>query len=72
MTRLDSAIDAIETALADLAKALKERDDMTAPPAEQASQSPLAEEELQAMKSELNEAMTLLKAIQDVPNNQEG
>ena len=71
MTRLDSAIDAIEKALVDLTKAVEERVEMT-PPTQQEGQAPLAEEELQAMKSELNEAMTLLKAIQDVPHNQEG
>lgn len=82
-SRLDEAITAIEQALESLSVAVEERLDQDARKLAEAQQaqeqgssetsgSAIADDDLKAMKSELHEAMTLLKNIQDLPDASEG
>ena len=82
-SRLDEAITAIEQALSSLSVAVEERlahDASKLAELQQAKEtasndmpaSAIAEDDLRAMKSELHEAMTLLKNIQDLPDASEG
>jgi hypothetical protein len=78
MSRLDKAIAALDGAVSDLTAAVDAR--LAADNEAQNAQvnetangaSGIADEDLRAMKSELHEAMSLLQAMQDEPQNQEG
>ena len=80
MSRLDKAITALDGAVSDLTAAVEARlmADNKAPNEASGNEAPgndasgIPEEELRLMKSELQEAMSLLQAMQDVPQNQEG
>ncbi len=77
MSRLDKAIAALDGAVSDLTAAVDAR--LAADNEAQNAQlneiaygaSGIAVEDLRAMKSELHEAMSLLQAMQDEPQNQE-
>ena len=79
MSRLDSAIDSIQNAVdelrgavdAHLAQAENHSDNVSADHAANGA-AEIHEDELRAMKSELHKAMTLLQAIQNPAQNQEG
>lgn len=82
MSRLDKAIAALDGAVSDLTAAVDARlaadnEAQNAQVNETANEtangaSGIADEDLRAMKSELHEAMSLLQAMQDEPQNQEG
>ena len=87
MSRLDEAIAAIDEAVAELSSAIDTHlaadkaaleqaqmagDSQPSGADNGASDSGVSQGELQAMKSELHEAMSLLQAIQDVPQSKEG
>ena len=79
MSRLDAALQALETAVAELSVAVETAAEEKAVKmnGQAKGQSDdrnhhIDEQELRAMKTELHEAMTLLQAIQDVPQQKEG
>ena len=79
MSRLDNALDAIEKAVGELASAIQDHETSKAQASDSVmpqngvdAQNGVDDGELRAMKSELHEAMSLLHAMQDVPQKTEG